>query len=81
MISSGCSMFQPVEKNVKTWTYLDLDAPAMRIAHPVPGVELLQKVKNVDGTESWVNIGVGTLPAGAYIKGRAPSEDVKDLTK
>lgn len=65
-IGNGCFL-QPVERIEKSYTFLDLDAPALRIAKPVTA-ELLEK--NGDG--EWVSIGKGTIPAGAYVKGRAP---------
>ena len=72
VIGSGClSLFQPVNKIKREFTWIDMDAPAMRLAKPV-NAELLEKI---DG--KWVSIGVGTIPAGAYIKGRAPKKTVE----
>jgi hypothetical protein len=59
---------QPVEKITERYNFVDLDAPAMRLAKPITA-ELLEK-----RGEEWVSVGKGTIPAGAYIKGRAPRD-------
>jgi hypothetical protein len=59
---------QPVEKITERYNFVNLDAPAMRLAKPV-NAELLEK-----RGDEWVSIGTGTIPAGAYIKGRAPGD-------
>lgn len=69
VIGSGCFL-QPVNKVEKRFNYIDLDAPAMRLAKPIKA-ELLEKQG-----DRWVSIGKGIVPAGAYIKGRAPRVDV-----
>jgi len=69
--STGClSLFQPINKIEKRFSFIDMNAPALRLAKPVRA-ELLEKR---DG--QWVNIGVGEVPAGAYLKGRAPKKTV-----
>jgi len=67
LIGSGCFL-QPTTRVELRYTFIDLDAPALRLADPVEA-ELLEKR---DG--EWVRIGRGTVPAGAYIKGRSPVE-------
>ena len=69
--SGGCFL-QPVSKNTKTFNFIDMDAPAMRLAEPVKAKLL---IKNEAG--EWESAGKGFIPAGAYIKGRAPSKEVK----
>ena len=64
-LMSGCFL-QPVEKVDIRYNFIDMDAPAMRLAKPVQASLL----KKVDG--KWVSAGSGIVPAGAYIKGRAP---------
>lgn len=63
---SGCFL-QPVERIEKQYNFIDMDAPALRLAKPVRA-ELLEK----DASGVWVPIGAGEIPAGAYIKGRSP---------
>lgn len=71
--NAGClRVLQPIERIERRFTFIDLDAPALRLAEPVKNVQLLEKI---DG--KWVNIGIGDLPAGAYVKGRKPSKEVK----
>jgi len=72
-IGSGCFL-QPVSRVEKEFSFIDMDAPAMRFAKPVRAELLEKRVIMVDGvkTEEWVSMGVGLVPAGAYIKGRAP---------
>lgn len=62
---SGCFL-QPTTQVVREYNFVDYDAPALRLARPVKA-ELLEKR---DG--KWVPIGRGIIPAGAYVKGRAP---------
>lgn len=70
LIGSGC-VLQPASRIVRQFNFVDYDAPAVRLAKPIT-TELLQK--QADG--SWVSIGTGEIPAGAYIKGRKPVADV-----
>ena len=63
---SGCFL-QPVVKVERVFNFVDYNAPAMRLARPVKAYLL---VKNASG--EWEPIGKGLVPAGAYIKGRAP---------
>jgi hypothetical protein len=70
LIFSGC-ILQPTSQIVRQFNFVDYDAPAVRLAKPIT-TELLQKQS--DG--SWVSIGVGEIPAGAYIKGRKPKADI-----
>lgn len=65
LTGSGCFL-QPVEKETQKFNFIDLDAPALRLAHPIEG-ELLEKLNG-----KWESIGTGVIPAGAYIKGRSP---------
>ena len=62
---SGCFL-QPISRVELRYTFIDMDAPALRLAEPIEA-ELLEKR---DG--EWIRIGTGLIPAGAYIKGRAP---------
>jgi len=79
-IGSGCFM-QPV-KETKTVTYfVDLDAPAVRLAEPVKAKILVPNGKDKNGKTIWVNGGKTTLPAGGYFKGRPPEENVEDILK
>ena len=48
----------------------------MRLAKPTEA-ELLEK----DAAGNWQPIGRGVLPAGAYVKGRKPPDEVKEPTK
>lgn len=64
---TGCSLLQPTNKVERQFNFVDYDAPALRLASPVTA-ELLEK----DQYGTWNNIGTGEIPAGAYIKGRAP---------
>lgn len=66
MIGSGC-VLQPVNRVVEKFNFIDIDSPALRLAHPVEA-ELLEKVSD----KEWRSIGRGLIPAGAYIRGRAP---------
>jgi len=65
-IGSGCFL-QPVVRVERTFNFVDYDAPALRLARPVKAY-LMEKDK--DG--KWRHLGRGIVPAGAYIKGRAP---------
>jgi len=65
LTGSGCFL-QPTTRIEREFNFVDYDAPALRLARPVKA-ELLEKR---DG--KWVPIGRGVIPAGAYIKGRAP---------
>lgn len=65
-IFSGCFL-QPVSKETVRFNFIDYDAPALRLAEPVKARLL---AKNEAG--EWVDVGKGTLPAGAYVKGRSP---------
>ena len=67
VLLAGCSFFQPVERIEKVYNFVDYDTPALRLAKPIEA-ELLRKDEN----GKWVSIGKGIIPAGAYIKGRAP---------
>jgi len=73
-IGSGClSLFQPINKMEKEFTFIEMGAdggPTFRLAKSVR-TELLEKI---DG--KWTSIGTGVVPAGAYLKGRAPSKIV-----
>ena len=74
LIGNGCAAFQPVSRVTQHYNFIDYDAQALRLAKPVRA-ELLSK----NSTGEWVSIGKGTIPAGAYIKGRAPQfEGVSD---
>jgi len=64
--SAGCFL-QPVTRVEREFNFVDYDAPALRLERPVKAY-LLEK--RPDGT--WRSIGKGLVPAGAYIKGRAP---------
>lgn len=73
LTGSGClSVFQPRNEVIERYNFIDLDAPAMRLARPVKA-ELLEKQG-----DKWVPIGTGVIPAGAYVKGRAPAKEVGD---
>ena len=69
----GCFL-QPVERVERVYNFVDYDAPAVRLAHPIEA-ELLAKDPE---TGEWKSIGRGTIPAGAYIKGRAPKSKRKN---
>lgn len=71
LIGSGC-ILQPTSRVEKEFNFVDYDAPALRLAKPIT-TELLQK--KADGT--WVSIGTGEIPAGAYVKGRKPEAEIK----
>ena len=64
-IGSGCFL-QPVNRIEKGFSFVDMNAPALRLAKPVKA-ELLEKING-----EWISIGRGIVPAGAYIKGRSP---------
>lgn len=66
LTGSGCFL-QPTVRVEREFNFVDYDAPALRLAKPVKA-ELLEK--GPDG--KWRPIGRGVVPAGAYIKGRAP---------
>lgn len=69
---SGClRLLQPVSEVHREFNFVDYDAPALRLARPVKA-ELLSK----NSSGEWVPIGRGIIPAGAYIKGRAPSSEI-----
>ena len=70
LIGSGCFL-QPINKIEKRFNFIDMDSPALRVAKPVQA-ELLEKQE--DGT--WESVGIGEIPAGAYIKGRSPKKTV-----
>ncbi len=73
---SGCFL-QPVTKVEREFNFVDYDAPALRLARPVRA-SLLAKDPE---TGEWKQIGWGTIPAGAYIKGRAPAKEIEDILK
>jgi len=55
---------------------VDYDAPALRIGKPVEA-ELWRKNPE---TGKWEPIGKGTIPPGAYVKGRAPKwKDIEEI--
>ncbi|HET6446036.1 MAG TPA: hypothetical protein VFI27_15810 [candidate division Zixibacteria bacterium] len=72
-IGSGCFL-QPINTIEREFNFIDMDpdTPALRLARPVKA-ELLKKDEN----GKWVPAGVGIIPAGAYIKGRAPKENIE----
>ena len=67
LATSGCFL-QPVTKIERVFNFVDYNAPAMRLARPVKAYLLEKDTK----TGEWKPIGRGLVPAGAYIKGRAP---------
>lgn len=67
LLLSGCFL-QPVNKVERIFNFVDYDSPALRLAEPVEAY-LLEKDPE---TGKWKPIGKGLVPAGAYIKGRAP---------
>ena len=71
LIGSGCFL-QPVTRIEREYNFVDYDAPAMRLEYPVKAY-LMEK--GPDG--KWRSLGKGIIPAGAYIKGRAPVEAEK----
>jgi len=76
-IGSGC-VLQPITEIRREFNIVDYDAPALRIGKPVKA-ELWQKNPE---TGKWEPIGEGTIPAGAYIKGRAPAnKKIEDVLK
>jgi len=74
LILSGCFL-QPVSRVEREYNFVDYDAPALRLAEPVKA-RLLEKDPE---TGKWRLIGKGTIPAGAYVKGRAPSGKIDNL--
>lgn len=72
VLFSGCFL-QPVVRIEREFNFVDYDAPALRLAEPIKA-RLLAKDPE---TGKWRPIGKGIIPAGAYIKGRAP-KGVKD---
>lgn len=66
LIGNGCFL-QPVTRIEREFNFVDYDAPAMRLERPVKAY-LMEK--GPDG--KWRSLGKGIVPAGAYIKGRAP---------
>ena len=71
---SGCFL-QPVTRIEREFNFVDYDAPALRLARPVKAYLLAKDPK----TGKWVPIGRGLVPAGAYVKGRAPAnKDIED---
>lgn len=70
LIFSGCFL-QPKTETIERFNFIDYDAPAIRLAEPVKAKLL---IKNEKG--EWVPAGKGELPAGAYVKGRKPPEEV-----
>lgn len=77
LIGSGC-FIQPVKEIQREFYVVDYDAPALRIGKPVKA-ELWRKNPE---TGKWEPIGEGTVPAGAYVKGRAPANQrIEDILK
>ena len=72
MVLIGSCFLQPINKIEREFNFIDMDAPMLRLARPVKAYLLK---KNAEG--KWVPVGVGMIPAGAYIKGRAPKEVIK----
>lgn len=68
LTGSGCFL-QPVSRVEKKFSFIDMDAPAMRLARPVKAYLLVK-----DASGEWVEAGRGEIPAGAYIKGRKPGQ-------
>ena len=66
LTGNGCFL-QPVTRIEREFNFVDYDAPAMRLERPVKAY-LMEK--GPDG--KWRPLGKGVIPAGAYIKGRAP---------
>jgi len=71
IITSGCFL-QPVNKVVREFNFIDMDAPAVRLARPVEAEILVWNEEK----EEWVPAGKGTIPAGAYVRGRAPKKEI-----
>lgn len=76
-IGSGCFL-QPIKEIKREFYIVDYDAPALRIGKPVKA-ELWRKNTK---TGKWEPIGLGLIPAGAYVKGRAPANTkIEDILK
>ena len=71
---SGC-IFQPVTRIEREFNFVDYDAPALRLARPVKAYLLAKDPE----TGEWRPIGRGLIPAGAYVKGRAPSQNIEEI--
>jgi len=71
IFTSGCFL-QPVNKVIREFNFIDMDAPAVRLARPVEAEILIWE----ESSKKWVPAGKGLIPAGAYIKGRAPGEEI-----
>ena len=75
--NTGC-ILQPITEIRKEFSIVDYDAPALRIGKPVKA-ELWAKNSE---TGKWEPIGEGVIPAGAYVKGRAPAgKKIEDILK
>jgi len=76
LIGSGCFL-QPINQIKREFYVVDYDAPALRIGKPVKA-ELWKK----NDRGEWEPIGVGLIPAGAYVKGRAPEhKTIEEILK
>lgn len=73
IFTNGCFL-QPVNKVIREFNFIDMDAPAVRLACPVEAYILIWD----EASEKWVPAGKGLIPAGAYIKGRAPKEKINE---
>lgn len=72
-ISSGCFL-QPITKIERKSYFIDLDAPAVRLKHPVKAEILIWDEEK----KQWVDGGKTELPAGGYFKGRKPPKKIKE---
>ena len=73
ILFSGCFL-QPVKEIVRKSYFIDMDAPAVRLKHPVKAEILIWDEQK----KEWIDGGETELPAGAYVKGRKPPKKVKD---
>jgi len=71
--TSGCFL-QPVNKVIREFNFIDMDAPALRLVRPIKKAHLAEWDEE---KKTWVPVGVGEIPAGAYIKGRTPDEGIE----
>ena len=77
LTGNGCFL-QPVKEVKREFYVVDYDSPALRLGKPVKA-ELWQKNPK---TGKWEPIGEGIIPAGAYIKGRAPKhKTIEEILK
>jgi len=74
--TSSCFL-QPVTKIVRESYFINLDAPAVRLKHPVKAEILIWDEEK----KAWFDGGWTILPAGGYFKGSKPVGKIEDILK